>query len=233
MAPQALSTGVSIVLLFAILLVCEGIVRACVAKAFRSCIHCDQGRSRVIDECERIFVEALHIVIFVFMMSTRQNVERVLHSVFYWTIFTDVLFYKWGFQLILSDNTAASSFSWSHVWIDIWLSTADSSWSKQIFVHQRYLFLVDIITSAANRFKGEITPFYMKLSGKNGRNKPSRSKSSKATTVLSRLTLAGCICAHIPYTSLAYNIGTSWRNIYSFAALKEDGTVQALSLIHI
>ena len=158
MAPQALSTGVSIVLLFAIFIVCVGIVRACVAKAFRGCIYCDQGRSRVIDECERIFVEALHIVIFVFMMSTRQNVERVLHSVFYWTIFTDVLFYKWGFQLRLTDNTAASSL-WSHVWIDIWLSTADSSWSKEILIHQRYLFLVDIITSAANRFKGEITPF--------------------------------------------------------------------------
>ena len=197
-------------------------------QAFTYPIYFDQGRSRENDECERISNEASNILKVV--MRTRRNVARVLYFAFYWTIFIDVLFCKWGFQLRLTDNTAASSIWWSHVWIDIWLSTAGSSWSKQIFIHHRYLFLVDIITCAVNRFKDEMTSFYMKLKaccGKNGRNKSSRSKSSKATAVLSRLTLAGCICAHFPHSSLAYNVGTSWRNLNAFAALKEDGTVQA------
>ena len=63
--------------------------------------------------------------------------------------------------------------------------------------------------------------------GETERYKSSRSKSSKATAVLSRLTLAGCLCATFLHSSLAYNSGTSWRNSKAFAALKEDGTVQA------
>ena len=132
-----------------VLVACLRIVRACVAKAFRSCIHCEQGRSRVIDECERIFVEALNIIIFVFMMRTRRNVERVLHSVFHWTVFLNDLFYKWRFQSRLTENTAASS----HGWIIIWLLLG-GIWSKQILTGG-YLFSVDCIACAVRRFRDE------------------------------------------------------------------------------
>jgi hypothetical protein len=200
----------SFVLLFPILLACVRLVSTYFVESFAVPIHFEQGRSRENDECERIYdeEEALNII-FVFMRTGR-NVERVLHSVvFYWTIFTDVLFFKWGCQLRLTDNAAASTILWSHVWIDIWLSTACSSWSKLICT-VGYLFLINMITCTVNRFKGEMTSFHIKMKsccGKTERYRSSGSKSSSATAVLSRLIFAGCLFANFLHSSLAYNQG--------------------------
>ena len=54
-----------------------------------------------------------------------------------------------------------------------------------------------------------------------------RCNLSKVMAGSTRLTLAGCLCAHFPRYSLACNPLTLWRNPYAFTALMDDGTVQA------
>ena len=76
MASQALSTGVSIVLLCALLLACVRIVRARIVKAFTGPLYLEHGRSSENDECERRAHDASSIIFEV--MRTRREVEPVL-----------------------------------------------------------------------------------------------------------------------------------------------------------
>ena len=92
MAAQALSTGVSIVLLCALLLACVRIVRARIVEAFIGPIYLEYDRSKESDGCERRAHDASSILFVV--TRTRRKVEPVLHSVLYWTVFLDDLFYK-------------------------------------------------------------------------------------------------------------------------------------------
>ena len=92
----------SFVLLFPILLACVRLVSTYFVESFAVPIHFEQGRSRE-NKCERIFVNKALNIIFVFMMRTRRNVERVIHSVLYWIIFLNDLFYKSRFQSTVTD----------------------------------------------------------------------------------------------------------------------------------